>query len=424
MLFTNLSVILNFAKTPVKLNFEYFISKRIRTKSGASFSRPIIRVSITGIALGLAVMLIAVAVLKGFQKEIRQKVVGFGSHIQISHYDSNNSYEQTPVKLTEGELTNLSKINGVTHISSFALKAGIVKTADQLHGVVLKGIDSKYDWSFFKDKIIEGKAPQLNDSAASADILISSKIATLLNFTIGDDARLYFISDNIIRGRKFTISGIYETGLVEFDEMYAMADIRHIQRLNNWNNGEVSGYELLISDFNKLDKISEEIYTQIGFDLNTQTIKQIYPQIFDWIEIQDMNVIIILVLMSLVSGITIISTLLILILEHTRDIGILKAMGTSNNSIRRIFMYASTYITLYGLLWGNLFALSLIWIQKTFGIIPLPPESYFLDQVPVSIGITEILAVNVVTLIVCFSMMIIPSLVIKYISPVRAIRFD
>lgn len=369
-------------------------------------------------------MLISVAVLKGFQKEISQKVVGFGSHIQISHFDSNNSYEPTPISIPDSDLQKIRSIEGVTHLSPFGLKAGIVKTEDQIHGVVFKGIDETYDWSFFTQKIVEGQAPAYTDSAASTDLLISKKVANLLGFKTGDDLRMYFIIDNTIRGRKFTISGLYETGLTEFDEMYILGDIRHLQRLNDWNSGQVSGYEILIDDFKNLNRISEQVYSTIGFDLNTQTIKQLYPQIFDWIEIQDLNVIIILILMTLVAGITIISTLLILILEHTRDIGILKAMGASVKSIRLIFLYTSTYITLYALLWGNVVALLLIWLQKTFGLIPLPSESYFLSQVPVSINLFEILLINTVTLFICFIMMLIPSLVVKYISPVKAIRFE
>lgn len=374
--------------------------------------------------MGLAVMLISVAILKGFQQQIREKVVGFGSHIQITHFDSNNSYEPTAITVDSIDIEKIRRIKGVTNIHPFGLKAGIIKTSDQIHGVVFKGLDKTYNWSFFKEKIIDGHAPKLNDTSTSNELLISKKIADLMNYKVGDYLRMYFIIDNTVRGRKFKITGIYDTGLGEFDEVYIMGDIHHIQRLNNWSNHEVSGYEILIDDFKNLDRISDEVYSTIGYELNTQTIRQLYPQIFDWIGIQDMNVIIILVLMSLVSGITIISTLLILILEHTKDIGLLKAMGAQNNSIRRIFLYASVYIILYGLLWGNAIALLLIWLQKTFGLIPLPAESYFLSQVPVAIGLTEILVVNAATVVVCFLMMLVPSLVVRYISPVKAIRFD
>lgn len=407
-----------------RVNFEYFISRRLRGKSDTSFSRPIVRVAMAGIALGLAVMLISVAVLKGFQKEIREKVVGFGSHIQISHFDSNNSYELSPV-LMEGEsIEKIKELPGIRQVSSFGVKAGIVKTEEQMHGVVLKGVDAAFDWSFFSERIIDGKAPVLSDSSTSNDILVSAKIAELMNYKKGDDVRMYFISDNQIRGRKFSISGIYETGLTEFDEMYILGDIQHIQRLNNWKEGEVSGYEILVENFDNLDKAAMEVYSHIDYNLNAQTVKQLYPQIFDWIQIQDLNVIIILVLMSLVSGITIISTLLILILEHTNDIGILKAMGATNNTIRKIFMYATFYIALFGLFWGNLIAGILLWLQKSFGLIPLPEDSYFLSQVPVFITIWDFIILNTTIVIVCFLMMLIPSLVIRYISPIKAIRYE
>lgn len=369
-------------------------------------------------------MLISVAILKGFQKEISEKVVGFGSHIQISHFDSNNSYEPTAIKINNEDLEKIKSLKGVNQISSFGLKAGIIKTEEQIHGAVLKGINKSYDWKFFNDRMLEGKVPTFSDTAASTDLLISKRIADLLNFKVGSNIRMYFIINDQVRGRKFTVSGIYETGLTEFDEMYIIGDISHIQKLNNWNSGEVSGYEIKISDFESIDEISENIYSVIGYDLNTQTIKQLYPQIFDWIEIQDLNVLIILILMTLVSGITIISTLLILILEHTRDIGILKAMGASVNSIRKIFMYTSLYITLYGILWGNIIALVLIYLQKQFGIIPLPAESYFLSHVPVAISIWQILLINIATIVICYLMMLIPSFVVKYISPVKAIRFE
>ncbi len=406
------------------VNFEYFISRRLRRKSDSSFSRPIVRVAMAGIALGLAVMLISVAVLKGFQKEIREKVVGFGSHIQISHFDSNNSYELAPVLMEKESVKKIEALPGILQVNSFGVKAGIVKTEDQMHGVVLKGVDSDFDWSFFKDRIKDGKEPALSDTVTSNDILISKKIAGLMNYKTGDDVRMYFISDNQIRGRKFTISGIYETGLTEFDEMYILGDIRHIQRLNNWTEGEVSGYEVRVENFNELDKTALDVYSQIDYNLNAQTIKQLYPQIFDWIQIQDLNVIIILVLMALISGITIISTLLILILEHTNDIGILKSMGATNNAIRKIFMYATFYITLYGLFWGNLIAGILMWLQKSYGLIPLPEDSYFLSQVPVFITVWDFLILNLAIISVCFLMMLIPSLVICYISPIKAIRYE
>jgi lipoprotein-releasing system permease protein len=406
------------------LNFEYFISRRIRSKEGSSFSRPIVRVSITGIALGLAVMLVSVAILQGFQTQVRDKVSGFGGHIQISGFDSNNSYEPTPIDKRDAGIDQLKQLPGIIGIQEFGLKAGIVKTNDQIEGVVLKGVSDDYDWHFLKDRMIAGKIPANQGSEAGNEILISEKLGLLLGFKTGDDLRMYFIIDNIARGRKFIISGIYNTGLAEFDEMYIFGDIEHIRNLNGWDDNLVSGIEINISDFAQLNPMADKVYQIIGYKLNTQTIKQLYPQIFDWIEIQDLNVVIILILMALVSGITMISTLLILILEHTRDIGMLKALGATNAGIRKIFIYTSVNITFFGLLWGNAAALILIFLQKKYAFIPLPADSYFVSSVPVAIDIPTVILINFATILVCTLMMLLPSLVISYISPVKAIRFE
>ncbi|MBK6963733.1 MAG: ABC transporter permease [Bacteroidales bacterium] len=382
------------------------------------------RVSITGIALGLAVMLISVAILQGFQTQVRDKVSGFGGHIQISGFDSNNSYEPTPIDKRDARIDQLKQIPGVLNIQEFGLKAGIVKTNSQIDGVVLKGVSDNYDWNFLRDRLVIGKIPANQGNSAGNEILISEKLSVLLGFKPGDDLRMYFIIDNVARGRKFRISGIYNTGLAEFDEMYVFGDIEHIRNLNGWDDNLVSGIEVNILDFAQLNTMADKVYQIIGYKLNTQTIKQLYPQIFDWIEIQDLNVIIILILMALVSGITMISTLLILILEHTRDIGLLKALGASNAVIRRIFIYTSVNITFFGLLWGNAAALMLIFLQKTYGFIPLPADSYFVSSVPVFIDLPAIVLINFTTIMVCTLMMLLPSLVIRYISPVKAIRFE
>ncbi len=406
------------------MNFEYYISRRIRSKEGSSFSRPIVRVSIAGIALGLAVMLVSVAILQGFQTQIREKVSGFGGHIQITGFDSNNSYEPTPIDKRDAKIDQIRQLPGIVNVQEFGLKAGIIKTDDQIEGVVLKGLPDTYDWQFLRERIVGGTLTANKDTIAGNDVLISEKLANSLGFKPGDELRMYFIIDNVARGRKFRISGIYNTGLAEFDEMYVFGDIRHIRKLNGWDENLVSGIEINISDFAELNQMADKVYDIIGYKLNTLTIKQIYPQIFDWIEIQDLNVVIILILMALVSGITMISTLLILILEHTRDIGLLKALGSTNGSIRKIFIYTSVNITFYGLLWGNAVALILIFLQKTYNFIPLPADSYFVSSVPVSITLPVILLINLATIVVCTFMMLIPSLVVRYITPVKAIRFE
>ncbi len=406
------------------MNFEYYISKRIITKNKANFSRPIVKLSIVGIALGLASMIISVSILTGFQTKIRDKVIGFGSHIQISNFDSNSSFESVPIDKNQSFYPYLDTVKGIKHIQVYAVKAGIIKTKDQIQGVVLKGVGSDYDWSFFKNKIIEGKAFKINDSVKTNDVLISKNLASKLKLKVGDPLKMYFVTgETQPRGRRFKISGIYETGLEDFDNMYVIADIAQIQKLNNWTKNQVAGFEVLIDNFKDLDKISENVYNIIGYNLNSVSIKQKYPQIFDWLKLQDMNVVIILVLMTIVAVITMISTLLILILERTNMIGILKALGTKNWSIRKIFIYNSIYIVSKGLLLGNIIALFLCELQLKFSIFKLPQESYYVSVVPINLNLTYILMINAGSFIICFLMLIFPSYIITKISPLKAIRF-
>lgn len=408
------------------MNTELFIARHIISKNKENFSRPIVRIAIISIALGLAVMIVSVAIVTGFQTQIRNKVIGFGSHIQINNYDYNVSYEASPVDKNQDFYPYLDTVEGIRHIQVYANKAGIIKTDEQIQGVVLKGIGSDYDWSFFKNKIIEGEPVIINDTEKTNDVLISKIIADKLNLKLNDDLRMYFVSSSGSqpRGRKFIITGIYETGLEDFDKLFIIGDIAHIQKLNRWDENQVAGFEVLIKNFNELDKMNELIYHTIGYDLNTQSIKHIYPQIFDWLDLQDMNVIIILVLMVLVAGITMISTLLILILERTNMIGILKALGSQNRSVRKIFMYNAVYIIGKGLLWGNIAGIGICFLQLKFGIIGLPQESYYVSVVPINLNFLHILYLNAGSLIICFLMLIIPSYIITKITPVKAIRYS
>ncbi len=406
------------------MNFELFIARRIVAKGTAGFSRPVIRLAIVSIVLGLAVMIVSVAIVTGFQQQIRDKVIGFGSHIQILRYDSNVSLETEPVNMNQDFYPGLAGIDGIRHIQVFGLKAGLVKTDDQILGVVLKGIGSDYDWSFFEEKLIEGNPLVINDSAKSNDVLISKIVASKLKLKPGDDIRMYFIIDNITRGRKFTVSGIYETGLEDFDNNFVIGDIGHIQKLNNWNSDQVTGFEVIIDDFDRLDELGEYVYNTIGYDLDARSIKHLYPQIFDWLSLQDMNVIIILTLMVLVAAITMISTLLILILERTNMIGVLKALGSKNWSVRKIFLYNAMYIIGKGLLWGNVFGVAICLLQKYFGIMKLPQESYYVSVVPINIDIMSIVILNIGTLLLCTLMLIIPSYIVTRITPAKAIRYS
>jgi lipoprotein-releasing system permease protein len=389
-----------------------------------SFSAPVIRIAIISIVIGIAVMIVSVAIVTGFQKQIRDKIVGFGSHIQIAKYDSNNSFEFEPISADQAFYQTIKQTKGIKNVQVFATKAGIIKTSEQIQGVVFKGVGSDFDWSFFNDKLVSGNPFSTTDTLASDSVLISQNLADLLKIKTGDPLRMYFIIDNMARARRFTVSGIYNTGLAEFDLKFIFGDIRQIQKLNGWNENMVSGFDVYINDFDELDKLGKVVYKEAGYDLNARTIRELYPQMFDWLELQDMNVIIILILMVLVSGMAMISTLLILILERTNMIGVLKALGARNLSIRRIFLYNAAYIIGKGLLYGNIVGISICLLQSYFGIIRLPQESYFMSVVPINLDVIHIVVLNVSTLIVCTLMLLLPSFVITRITPVKAIRFD
>ncbi len=406
------------------MNTEQFIARRLIKGGPGSFSAPVIRIAIISVALGLAVMIVSVAIVTGFQRQIRDKIVGFGSHVQIARFDSNNSFEFEPISKNQAFVQKLENNAGIKHIQVFATKAGIIKTTDQIQGVVFKGVGSDFDWSYFNDKLVSGKLFSTRDSAADESVIISQNLADLLKIKTGDPLRMYFIIDNKARARKFTVSGIYNTGLGEFDLKFIFGDIRQIQKLNGWSEDMVSGFDIYIHDFDELDKMGELVYNEAGFDLNARTIRDLYPQMFDWLELQDMNVIIILVLMVLVSGMAMISTLLILILERTNMIGVLKAMGARNLSIRRIFMYNAAYIVGKGLLYGNIAGISLCLLQKYLGLVSLPQESYFMSVVPINLDIFHLLLLNAGTLAACTLMLVLPSFIIARINPVKAIRFD
>ena len=406
------------------MNFEFFISGRINGSSDNKFSQPLIRVAVAGIALGLAVMIIAVAIVTGFQQQIRNKVIGFGAHIQVAYFDSNNSFEFKPVDRNQPFVKTLQHTAGIRHVQAFGTKAGMIKTKDQIQGVVFKGIDTDFDWSFFKDKLVQGSLFRVSDTAASDSVIISKSLSKLLNVHVGENLRMYFIVDNQARGRRFVISGIYDTGLAEFDLMYIYGDIGQIRKLNGWSNAQVSGFEVFINDFSRLDDMAAKVNEATGFDLKTQTIRELYPQMFDWLDLQDMNVIIILTLMVLVSAITMISTLLILILERTQMIGTLKALGANDTSVRKIFLYQAAFILGRGLLWGNIVGISLCLVQLQWGIMKLPQASYFVSVVPINLSLIHLAIINAGTLIVCMLMLVVPSYVISRITPIKAIRFN
>ena len=413
-----------FCPKRVQVNYELFLAKRIISGGKVTFSGPVIRISVASVAIGLAVMIVSMAIVTGFQQQIRDKITGFGAHIQIARFDANNSFEFSPISTSQPFYPLFNEQNGIRHIQVFATKAGIIQTNEEIQGVVLKGVGKDFDFSFFRDKIVEGNAfvPHVGDPNDS--VLVSRSLALKLRVKTGDPLRTFFIIDNQVRGRKFFVSGIYNTGLGEFDNMFLFGDIGHIQKLNGWDPDQVSGFEVLVNNFRELDMVSQAIYETIGYDLDSRTIRELYPQLFDWLDLQDMNVIIILVLMALVSGIAMISALLVLILERTQMIGVLKALGARNTSIQKVFLYKSAYIISKGLILGNLIGIGICLIQKQFGFFRLPEESYFMSVVPIHLSWIHILILNGGILVICMSMLIIPSMIIAKILPVKAIRFD
>lgn len=403
--------------------FESFIARRMLTGSRLTFSKPVVRIAILAVGIGLAAMIISYSVVIGFQTQITEKITGFASHIQVAKFDENNSFEYRPLFSADSIADELKVIPGVKRVQPFCIKAAIVKTSDEIQGVVFKGIGKNFDWSFFNDKLTEGHCFTA-DTGRNDSVLISGAQAKLLKLKVGDPLRMFFIIDNQARARKFIISGIYNTHLEEFDKLYVFGDMNQIRKLNNWDTNTVSGFDLYVDDFKQLDKTGKEVYDAIGFDLNAKTIKEIYPQLFSWLDLLDTNVVIILVLMILVSIITLISTLLILILERTSDIGILKALGAANRQVRRIFLMQALYIILFGLLLGNLIGVGFVFLQKYTGIIKLPAESYFMNNVPVALDVSSILVFNAGTIVVCMLALILPTIIISRIMPANAIRFE
>jgi lipoprotein-releasing system permease protein len=414
------------------MNLPYFIAQRLikGRREGTSFSRPINVIAIVGIAMGLAVMILAVAILTGFKKQIREKVVGFGSHIQIMNFDSNISFETTPISDTQQFIPEIKQVPGISHIQVFATKAGIIRTDEDIQGVVLKGIGSDFDWSYFKSNMVDGSVFTVRDTGRTDRVIISKKIASMLRLKTGDNFAMLFIQDPP-RMRKFTISGIYETSLEEFDKMYVFCDIGHIKKLNGWNDDQVSGFEVYIDDFDKLDEMTSMVRDKIGYKITEEetkfkvtNIRMRFPQIFDWLNFQDINVIIIILLMLIVAGFNMISGLLILILEKTNMIGVLKSLGAEDKTIRRMFLYQAAYLIGKGLFWGNFIGIGLAFIQFKTGVVTLDPSSYYIKTVPVNLELIHILSLNAGTMLVIILMLLVPSQLISRITPVKAIKYD
>ena len=414
------------------MNLELFIARKIHfgKEGDRKVTHPAVRIAMIGIALGLAVMILSVAIIIGFKKEIRYKVVGFGSHIQITNFDSNASYESTPIAVSDTLLQDLRAYPGVKHVEVFATKPGILKTDNDFQGIVLKGIDADFDWSFFQKNLKEGELFSINSDKSITDVLISKYLADLLHLKVGDSFLTYFVQEDI-RARKFTITGLYDTGFQEYDKMIVLADIKQVRRLNGWEKDQVSGLEILLNDFEQLDQVAEDMYfymaekqDRTGNLYYTRSIKEINPMMFSWLSALDTNVVVILILMLAVAGFTMISGLLIVILERTNMIGILKALGENNRSIRKIFLYVSFFLIGKGMLWGNLIGITICLVQYYFRFFKLDPSIYYMDAVPIDLSISSLVLLNIGTLLASMLMMLGPTYLITKIDPVKSIRFE
>jgi lipoprotein-releasing system permease protein len=410
------------------LNYELFIAKRIIAgkEHKNSISSPIIKIAIVAITLGIAIMLVAVAVSSGFQQKIRDKIAGFKGHIQITNYDNNNSDVSTvPIDINQEFYPNFKNINGIKKVQPYINKGGILRTPTDFQGIVFKGVNKDYDFSFFKEFLVEGRLPNYNQKR-NREVLISKSIADRLQLKLNDTLQAWFESATAtgFKMRKPVIAGIYNTGFQEFDNNIILGDLKEVQRINKWKDNEVGGFEILLNDFDELQEKGNQVYSTIGATLNAVTIVDNFPAIFEWVKLFDNNVWFIIAIMVVIAGINMITALLVLILERVQMVGILKTLGSSNWEIQKVFLYNASYLIVRGLIWGNVIGLGLLLVQKYFKIISLNPETYYVSTVPVNINILHFILLNLGTLILCLLMLVIPSKIVSNIHPSKSIKFE
>ena len=411
------------------MNLEYFIAKRLITAKEykSSISAPIIKIAIAAIAIGMVMMIVSVATGIGLQQKIREKVSAFNGHIIISNYDNNQS-EATlaPIAKNQKFYPKFNSVAGISHIQAVATKAGIIRTEKAFEGIIFKGVGTDYKWDNIQEYLIAGHLPNLS-SQLNSEVVISQFLADRLKLKVADAFNTFFIKENqnqLPNIRRLKITGIFNSGFQEFDATYIIGDIRHVQRINKWTPNEIGSFEIFVQDFDQIQEVGEEVYQQTPSNLDSKTIIEKYSYIFDWLLLFDFNIIIILGVMILVATINMVVALLVLILERTQMIGILKALGANNWSVRKIFLYNAFYLILRGLLWGNCIGIGVLLIQKYFGIIQLNPENYYVNQAPVYFNLGYIAALNLLTVGVCFLVLLIPSYIITKISPIKAIRYE
>lgn len=412
--------------------YTWFIARRLFSHSGDAkkVSRPAIIIATAGVAVGVAVMILSVCVVLGFKWEIQQKVLGFGSHIQVLNYESIAQGVSMPIVINDEVESGLKEIAGVRHLQRFCTKPGMLKTSESFRGVTFRGIGPDYDVSFLQEHLVDGHLPAFSDTTSTGGLLISQRLAQQLMLKTGDDIYAYFFEQSV-RARRFTVSGIFSTNLTDFDNAIVYVDLYTVKSLLKWDTEQYSGAEIVLDDFSKLDEVSAQVTSKInhtqdayGAYYTSPTIRELYPQIFSWLDLLDMDVLVILILMICLSGFTMISGLLIIILERTNFIGVMKALGASNGSIRHLFLYFAVFIILRGLLLGNLIAFAIILVQRHFGLVHLNPEIYYVSTVPLQVNATYIIIINLATLLISLLALILPSYIVSNIHPARSIRFE
>lgn len=415
------------------MHFPLFIAKRLYSEQGdkRKVSRPAIHIATAGVAIGLAVMIISVCVVLGFKHTIRDKVIGFGSHIQVADFLTLQQMEQYPIVIDDSMINVLKHIPDVAHVQRFAMKEGILKTDSDFLGVAFKGVGPEFDSTFIHNNMVEGSIPHFSDSVSHNQILVSQLMADKLHLKSGQRIFAYFFDNNGVRTRRFTIAGIYQTNLKKYDETIVFTDLYTAVKLNGWESDQASGAELSVNNFDNLDMVESRVISKVkgtvdhyGETYSSATIKELNPQIFQWLDLMDLNVWIILALMLIVAGVTMISGLLIIILERTSMIGILKALGARNKTIRHTFIWFAVFIIGKGMLIGNVLSLGLLALQQAFGIIKLDAQTYYVSTVPVEINALYIVALNVATLLISVFMLVAPSYLISHIHPAKSMRYE
>lgn len=416
-----------------KLNLPLFLARRIYKDKGDKYkvSRPAIRIATIGVAIGLAVMVVTVSVVLGFKHTIRDKVVGFGSHIQVENFLALQSTAPYPICVDDSLMRVLRSTDGVKHVERFALTQGILKTDSDFLGMTFKGVGPEYDFTFIRQNLVAGDIPEFSDQSSHYKLLVSQMTADKLKLAVGDKVYAYFISNNDVRARRFTVSGIYQTNLTLFDQSLCFTDLYTAVRLNNWLDGQCTGAEITVADFGRLEETAANVVERVnrtpdkyGDILTSQTIDEAYPQIFSWLDLLDINVWIILALMVCVAGFTMISGLLIIILERTQMIGTLKALGARNSTVRHTFLWFAAFIIGRGLLFGNIIGIGIVLLQEYTGVVSLDPTSYYVSTAPMELNVPFIVLLNVATLLISLFVLIAPSYLISHIHPAKSMRYE